>query len=127
MSAHSEPLNAGSMLFRTSPWVLEMIEQWQTHKVALDPEEGLRHEQGALKDMIEKNVLSVADRSVIVPQVWMNSYPEELACYDPRDEELMRPWEKGDFVMHFAGAAWHHKEMADPVGTLMRKYFEMIV
>ncbi|USW51846.1 Putative glycosyltransferase 34, nucleotide-diphospho-sugar transferase [Septoria linicola] len=120
-----EPINAGSMIFRTTPWMLEMIEEWRAHEVIVDPAEGDRLEQGSLRDMVEKNVFSVAEKSVVVPQTWMNSYPEELTCYDPRDKALERPWKRGDFVIHFAGAAWHHKEMEDSIGTLMRKYHQL--
>ncbi|CAK1365221.1 hypothetical protein CB0940_08830 [Cercospora beticola] len=119
-----EPLNAGSMIFRASPWMLQMIEQWRSHDVDADAGEGNRLDQGALKGMLQEDVFSSAQKSVIVPQTWMNSYPEEIQCYDPREEALTRPWEYGDFVIHFAGAAWHHAELHDPVGHFMRKYIK---
>lgn len=65
------------------------------------------------------------DRTVRVPQFKLNAFPEEIKCYD----EEKKAWEKGAFVIHFAGA-WAHvedKENNDPTGLLMRKYEKEIV
>ena len=57
-------------------------------------------------------------RALWIPQTKMNSFPEEVQCYD--DEK--RAWREGDFVIHFAGSWAHLKNTNDSYGVLMRKY-----
>lgn len=124
-----EPVNLGSVIFRSSPWIIDFITKWSSRYGTICPQneaEPLCNEQEILRDMLAINAEGVRDHTVIVPQRWMNSYAEEVNQYlDPKDEG--RVWERGDFVIHFAGASWWLKEEEDPVGMLMRKYHEMVV
>ena len=61
-----------------------------------------------------------ADRFLVIPQWRINAFPEEIHCWDQRDEP-QRGWEHGSFVIHFAGA-WAHVKEEDPTGFLMKKY-----
>jgi mannan polymerase II complex MNN10 subunit len=112
-----EPFNAGSMLFRVSPWLLGFLEEW---KGGLQPETPNRTEQDVLRDMLLDNGFEVEEKSVVVRQTWFNAYPEELGrCRDERDPG---DWEKGMFLIHFPGAKWFLEE-EDAVGRLVRKYY----
>ncbi|KXT07951.1 hypothetical protein AC579_3910 [Pseudocercospora musae] len=123
-----EPINLGSVLFRSSPWIIDFLAKWSSRYGAICPQNGaepLCNEQEILRDMLAVNAEGARDHTVIVPQKWMNSYAEEINRFlDPKDEG--RVWEKGDFVIHFAGASWWLRENVDPVGELMRKYGEMV-
>ena len=119
-----EPLNMGSCLIRASAWSVDFIEQWRVGADVLDEKGMLRNEQDVMRDMLHDDAFSVADHSVMAPQHLFDAYPPEIECYDPRDP---RPWEPGMFVMHFAGARWRFKEQKDPIGSLMRKYFQAVV
>jgi mannan polymerase II complex MNN10 subunit len=57
------------------------------------------------------------DKFVMVPQWKLNAFPEEIPCYD-QDNKM---FEKGIFMLHFAGA-WAHVKEEDPTGFLMKKY-----
>lgn len=60
------------------------------------------------------------DRFIVIPQWRINAFPEEIRCWDVRDPEP-RQWERGMFVLHFAGA-WAYIHDEDPTGGLMKKY-----
>lgn len=119
-----EALNAGSMFLRVHPWTLDFIEQWRAGAEILDSRGDLRNEQIVLRDMLLSNDFRVADRSLIAPQWMFDAYPEELKCHDPRDP---RPWKPGMFLLHFAGVNWHLKGQQDALGSLVRKYFPLVV
>ena len=61
----------------------------------------------------------------MIPQWRINAFPEEIKCWDERDSPK-RGWEKGSFVIHFAGA-WAHMKREDPTGYLMEKYAKDII
>ena len=122
-----QPLNAGSMFLRASPWVLDFLEQWRAGASVLakdttDHNHLVRNEQEVLRDMLASNDFGVVNKSVIAPQWLFNAYPEEIPCNDPRFSTAWRP---GMFVVHFAGAGWVTKK-EDAVGTLMKKYWPMV-
>lgn len=119
-----DPLNLGSFFLRASEWTLSFIEEWRSGGDVTDEQGHLHNEQDVLRDMLLANSFSVADKSVLAPQHLFDAYPEELECYDPRDP---RPWVPGMFLLHFAGARWRLKGEKDPVGMLMRKYYEAVV
>ncbi|EAW25564.1 uncharacterized protein NFIA_043830 [Aspergillus fischeri NRRL 181] len=62
------------------------------------------------------------EHAIRIPQWRINAFPEEIGCYDSHKKK----WEKGMFVIHFAGA-WAHVVEEDPTGHLMRKYESQIV
>lgn len=79
--------------------------------------------------MIRDNTLGMKDKSISVLQTKLNAFPKEIPCYDEREDKA---WEKGMFVVHFAGAWAHLKaedggQHPDPVGALMRKYVDEVV
>ncbi|KAK4618112.1 hypothetical protein CLAFUW4_12089 [Fulvia fulva] len=122
-----QPLNAGSMFLRASPWVLDFVEQWRAGANVLamnttNHNHLVRNEQEVLRDMLASNEFDVVNKSVIAPQWIFNAYPEEIPC---RDTRFNTAWKPGMFVMHFAGAGWVTKQQ-DAVGTLMRKYWPMV-
>jgi mannan polymerase II complex MNN10 subunit len=74
------------------------------------------HEQEAMKQLLHSNPADMA-RVMFLPQKKLNSFPEQIQCYDQDGE----PWSEGDLLLHFAGA-WAHVEGEDPTGQLMKKY-----
>ena len=119
-----DPLNMGSFMIRASHWALDFIKQWRVGADVLDENGMLRNEQDVMRDMLRDNALSAVEHSVIAPQHLFDAYPPEIECYDPRDP---RSWEPGMFVMHCAGARWRLKGQKDPIGSLMRKYYQAVV
>ncbi len=124
----SFPLNAGSMIMRSSPDTLHFIERVRAY--------GEAHrdlsEQDCMRDLIEadwkvteeskakkgKREIGWASKHVrFIPQWKINAFPEEIRCWDGSE----RGWEPGVFTIHFAGA-WAHVHVDDPTGFLMRKY-----
>jgi len=79
-------------------------------------------EQDCIRDVVNNNINGIADQTLWIPQWKINAFPEEIRCWDKAD----RGWEKGVFVVHFAGA-WAHVKGEDPTGYLMRKYESEII
>ncbi|KAI5801812.1 galactosyl transferase [Pyronema domesticum] len=125
LTADCWPLNAGSMLIRSSSRVLPFLSAvWDCG----DPSKSLDEpsEQDCIRDMLLKEPYSKTwgDRALWVPQTKINAFPSEVPCYDKYD----KGWSPGDFVVHFAGA-WAHLPQhlkKDSYGVLMRKYSEWI-
>lgn len=63
------------------------------------------------------------EQFVMVPQWKLNAFPEEIPCYDQLDG---KKFERGMFMLHFAGA-WAHVKEEDPTGFLMKKYQQEII
>lgn len=74
-------------------------------------------EQDCIRDVVNNNANGEADQTLWIPQWKINAFPEDIRCWDKAD----RGWERGTFVLHFAGA-WAHVKEEDPTGFLMRKY-----
>lgn len=68
-------------------------------------------------DEFLKSKAPLTEHVQYIPQWKINAFPEEIGCYDKHK----RKWEKGMFVIHFAGA-WAHVAGEDPTGQLMSKY-----
>ena len=79
-------------------------------------------EQDAVKALIAANENNCNAHIQVVPQWKINAFPEEIHCYD----EAKKSWERGMFVVHFAGA-WAYLKEEDPYGILMRKYKDQVV
>lgn len=61
--------------------------------------------------------------TVVIPQTWMNAFPQEIRCYD----DYQRPWERGMFNLHFAGAWAHMSGVDDAYGvSIIHFSFEAI-
>ena len=116
---NSWPLNAGSMLIRSSPRLLPFLTKvWECGSDPKGPSE-----QDCILDIVRSSPGEGA-RAKWIPQKQMNAFPEEIGCYD----ENNLPWSPGDFVIHFAGA-WAHlkgKAKRDPYGVMMRKFYEWV-
>jgi mannan polymerase II complex MNN10 subunit len=81
-------------------------------------------EQDCISKVIGNNARGEADQVLWIPQWKINAYPEEITCLDKAN----RSWERGLFVMHFAGAGVYVKlEDGDAKGFLMRKYEAEII
>jgi mannan polymerase II complex MNN10 subunit len=117
---YSFPLNTGSVIFRATPWMLEFFQAaWKCGTEHEDPKPS---EQDCMRDLILNNTIRAGEKTVAVQQWKLNAFPEEIKCYD-KDQ---KPWARGMFVVHFAGAWAHLKDSKDPVGDLMQKYSPQI-
>lgn len=119
LTADCWPLNAGSMLIRSTPRLLPFFTKvWKCGEKPGGPSE-----QDCIRDVLESSPQERL-RAKWIPQKKINSFPEEIDCFD----ENKLPWSPGDFVVHFAGA-WAHlkgKAKKDPYGVMMRKFNEWI-
>ena len=79
-------------------------------------------EQDCMRDIIFKGSKPFSDNVVFIPQWKINAFPEEIKCWDA----ARKGWERGMFVVHFAGA-WAHVKRDDPTGFLMEKYEREII
>jgi mannan polymerase II complex MNN10 subunit len=106
------------MLVRSRPSALEFLNRVRTY--------GDAHtdlcEQDCIKDVININAHGEANQALWIPQWKINAFPEEIKCWDKSG----KAWERGMFVVHFAGA-WAHITEEDPRGFLMRKYERQII
>ncbi|KAI5847508.1 galactosyl transferase GMA12/MNN10 family-domain-containing protein [Tricharina praecox] len=113
------PLNAGSMLLRATPRLLPFLSSvWKCGDAPKEPSE-----QDCIRDILNSSPQE-RSRAKWIAQKKMNSFPEEIGCYDSNN----LPWSPGDFVIHFAGA-WAHlkgKAKRDPYGVMMRKFHEWV-
>jgi mannan polymerase II complex MNN10 subunit len=80
-------------------------------------------EQDCFRHIFEENKNGEKEHALFIPQWKMNAFPEEIPCYD-KDK---RKWERGMFVVHFAGAWAHVRNTTDAKGDLCRKYYWKIV
>ncbi|KAF2727594.1 hypothetical protein EJ04DRAFT_505494 [Polyplosphaeria fusca] len=113
-------LNMGSFVLRGHERSLSFIDElWEysTHKKedGHDPSE-----QDAMVELLKQE--KAAARTHRVPQWKLNSFPQEIACFD----ESRQVWEPGQLILHFAGA-WAHVQGEDPTGQLMQKYEDDIM
>ncbi|KAJ4345366.1 uncharacterized protein N0V89_011496 [Didymosphaeria variabile] len=116
-------LNLGSFIVRSHERSLKFLDDVYAVEAAVkkaDPEAQLS-EQDAITKLMEQDPAS-KKRSTVIPQWMINSFPDEIPCY----EEPERPWKKGHFLVHFAGA-WAHVKGTDPTGQLMKKYKDEII
>ena len=122
LTQYSNELNAGSILIRSNQrsvrFIDAMRELYDEEKPRSNPG---YNEQDAMRNLI-KSGSPLANHVLRIPQWKINALPQEIRCYD--DSE--RPWEKGMFVVHFPGAAWHIRTK-DPKGFLMRQYEDEII
>jgi len=118
LTADCFQLNAGSMLVRSRPSALDFLNIVRAYG---DAHSGV-NEQDCIRDVINQNSNHVADQALWIPQWKLNAFPEEIRCWD----EDQKGWEKGLFVVHFAGA-WAHVKEEDPAGFLMNKYAKEII
>ncbi|KAL6711872.1 hypothetical protein ACN47E_002915 [Coniothyrium glycines] len=109
-------LNAGSYVFRAHDRSLAFIRDAIAVQAKAQEEGQGISEQEAMVRLMELDQASRA-RTLVVQQQKLNAFPQEIACYDPDS----KAWERGDFVIHFAGA-WAHVKGDDPTGWLMKKY-----
>ncbi|KAH7399353.1 galactosyl transferase GMA12/MNN10 family-domain-containing protein [Pyrenochaeta sp. MPI-SDFR-AT-0127] len=108
--------NAGSFLVRGHERSLKFIhDSWAIHDEAKKKDINMSEQDSTVKLM--KDDKASADRVHVVPQWKLNAFPKEIACFD----ESRQPWERGTFILHFAGA-WAHVKGDDPTGQLMKKY-----
>jgi mannan polymerase II complex MNN10 subunit len=113
------------MLFRSNSRVTSFLARSLVCRKTPTPESEHPSEQDCFRDLIYHNEHGEKERALFIPQWKMNAFPEEIPCYDQSDP---RKWERGMFVVHFAGA-WAHmpNTTEDPKGTLFRKYQWLIV
>lgn len=110
------------MIFRSTPWVLALMSKIDHCGTIKNDEDRLPNEQDCLRDMIKDNTFHAREKTAMIKQWKMNAFPSEIRCYD--DDK--RGWERGMFLVHFAGA-WAHVKEDDPTGFLMRKYVQEVV
>ena len=111
-------LNAGSMLVRSRPSSLAFLNRVRKY----GDENPKLSEQDCIRDVINNNKNRENDQALWIPQWKINAFPEEIKCWDKHG----KGWERGMFVVHFAGA-WAHVKEEDPTGFLMRKYEKQII
>lgn len=70
-----------------------------------------------LQDMVIANGVDIKHKGMFVKQWKINAFPPEINCHEDN-----RPWQKGDFAIHMAGAWAHVKGVDDPTGVLLRLY-----
>ncbi|KJX95765.1 hypothetical protein TI39_contig1051g00001 [Zymoseptoria brevis] len=110
------PVNSGSLMVRTTPYILEVIKEWWRQKEIPGEEGDPRSLQDCLRDMVATGTMGLDKKSTFVKQWQLNAFPPEIKCHQDHI-----PWQPGFFVIHFAGA-WAHVDEPDPTGLLMRKY-----
>lgn len=86
-------LNAGSMLIRTTPEVLAILEDLRARRADFDSQSKWWEQTGLAYLFWKINALVK-----VIPQRTMNSYPLSPGLVEPP-----ACWEPGDFVMHCAG------------------------
>jgi mannan polymerase II complex MNN10 subunit len=111
------------MLFRSSRRVSTFLTRALHCRNIPTPDNEHPSEQDCMASIIKENKHGEGDRALFIPQWKMNAFPEEIPCFGEG-----RAWERGMFVVHFAGA-WAHmpNTTVDPKGTLFRKYQWQIV
>lgn len=118
----SNGLNAGSFIIRSSSRSVQFLNAVRSLYDRENEDNGrTMSEQDTMSNLLlSKDPLAM--HVIRIPQWKINAFPPEIGCYD----ENKREWEKGMFVIHFAGA-WAHIVGEDPTGYLMRKYEQQIL
>ncbi|KAI9016124.1 hypothetical protein DFJ74DRAFT_679540 [Hyaloraphidium curvatum] len=116
-------INAGSVFFRNSAYMRHFLREMIRYHDERDP---TSNEQGVLHTFLSTNYLGIADSTVFVDQHLINAYPPEIPCQ--RDK---RPWQKGDFLLHVAGASYYPMLLpevprAEKAKKLMEKYYREV-
>lgn len=106
------------MLFRAHPRVVRFLQSVRQCGSEAELRKEHHSEQDCMRDLIADNDNGVRDRTIFVPQWRMNAFPEEIPCFD----ESKRAWEPGMFLVHFAGAWAHMRNVTNPKDFLFRKY-----
>ncbi|KAA8908638.1 galactosyl transferase GMA12/MNN10 family-domain-containing protein [Sphaerosporella brunnea] len=120
LTADCWPLNAGSMLLRSTPLMLEFLSDvWKCGDT--EDDQNRPNEQSCILDVIEAKPFWKS-RAMWIPQTKINAFPSEISCFDKHQ----KGWTPGDFVVHFPGAWAHLQDIKDPYGVLMRKYNEWV-
>ncbi|KAJ5548849.1 hypothetical protein N7513_006083 [Penicillium frequentans] len=110
-------LNDGSFIARSSPRSIKLLDAVRaTHDREKEQSGKAMSDQDSM-DVFLKSDSPLAQHAMHIPQWTINAFPEEIGCYDTHKKK----WERGMFVVHFAGA-WAHVTGEDPTGQLMRKY-----
>ncbi|ORY09749.1 galactosyl transferase GMA12/MNN10 family-domain-containing protein [Clohesyomyces aquaticus] len=115
-------LNDGSFIVRSSKRSIAfLVGVSALHDTNLLEGKNNLNDQEAMRDYLAlKGPLT--KHALMIPQNKINAFPEEIGCYDAEQKK----WEKGMFVIHFAGA-WAHVKDKDATGLLMRKYESEII
>jgi len=118
-------LNAGSFLVRAHPRSLEFVDLVRQAYLR-----NAQSEQDCMRDVLfpaNDAPSAYAGRFAMMPQKSVNAFPEEIECWEKNAEGMeVGKWERGDFVVHFAGA-WAWVKEKDATGVLMQKYRGMVV
>ncbi|KAF2397760.1 hypothetical protein EJ06DRAFT_481612 [Trichodelitschia bisporula] len=114
-------LNAGSFITRASPRAKPFINATIAYHEANATYEQQLSEQDCIRDVIRGGVF--ANHVKFVSQATINAFPKEIKCWD----QEKRPWRKGMFAIHFAGAWAHLEGEDDATGLLMRQYIDDVV
>jgi mannan polymerase II complex MNN10 subunit len=114
-------LNAGSFLTRGHTRSVAFFDAVRAYHDANSSQDHQLSEQDCMRDIMFKGSKPFSDNVLFIPQWKMNAFPEEIKCWD-----MQKPWERGMFVLHFAGA-WAHMEEEDPTGLLMKRYEGQII
>ncbi|KAG2000819.1 hypothetical protein GB937_010801 [Aspergillus fischeri] len=116
-------LNDGSFIVRSSPRSIDFLNAVRAvHDRERAKNSGKSwNDQESMAEFLQSKT-PLIEHAIRIPQWRINAFPEEIGCYDSHKKK----WEKGMFVIHFAGA-WAHVVEEDPTGHLMRKYESQIV
>ncbi|KAJ6035976.1 hypothetical protein N7540_000255 [Penicillium herquei] len=115
-------LNDGSFIARSSSRSIEFFDAIRAvHDTEKKNTGTMLGDQDAMSVLL-KSIDPITQCALAIPQWKINAFPEEIGCYDTHKKK----WEKGMFVVHFAGA-WAHVSGDDPTGQLMRKYESEII
>lgn len=118
-------LNAGSFLVRAHPRSLDFVDL-----VRAEYKRNAQSEQDCMRDVLfpsDSGKSAYSGRFAMMSQKSINAFPEEVKCFEQDDAGVeVGRWEKGDFVVHFAGA-WAWIKEKDATGVLMEKYRGLVV
>jgi len=114
-------LNDGSFIVRSSPRSIDFLNRVRDIHDTNQVKDVSTNDQESMRDFLKTKYPEVK-HAIMIPQWKINAFPEEIRCFDKYD----KGWEKGMFVIHFAGA-WAHVKGEDPTGDLMRKYEKEIM
>ncbi|KAJ5991326.1 hypothetical protein N7522_011533 [Penicillium canescens] len=110
-------LNDGSFIVRSSSRSIQFLNAIRAiHDREKEQSGRSLGDQDSMEAFLKSNA-PLTQHAMRIPQWTINAFPEEIGCYDTHKKK----WEKGMFVVHFAGA-WAHIAGEDPTGHLMRKY-----
>ncbi|KAJ5812242.1 hypothetical protein N7474_008543 [Penicillium riverlandense] len=115
-------LNDGSFIVRSSSRSIQFLDAIRALHDRDKEQSGRSLSDQDSMDEFLKSDAPLTQHAMRIPQWTINAFPEEIGCYDTQKKK----WEKGMFVIHFAGA-WAHVSGEDPTGQLMRKYEPEII